>query len=227
MGQNITLTAADGHTLGAYRADPGGTPKGGIVVVQEIFGVNAHIREVCDRFAEAGYAAIAPALFDRQEPGFESGYSPEEVQKAKRFVENPDMDAYLRDTAAARDVLAATGPVAVVGFCLGGSIAFLSATRLDGITAAVGYYGGRIAAVADEKPNCPVMLHFGEQDQSIPMSDVETIRDKRPDVETYTYPAGHGFNCDHRSAYAPESAKLSWQRTMEFLDSLMTAAGSR
>ncbi len=220
MGKHFSLTAADQFKLGAYRADPQGTPKGGIVVVQEIFGVNSHIRTVCDRFAAEGYVAVAPAIFDRQQRDFESGYTPEEVEKARKFIANPDWDAMLRDTQAAIDDLqsATQNGVAVVGFCLGGSIAFLAATRLKGLTAAVAYYGGRIAASADEKPQCPVQMHFGEADQGIPMKDVETIRQKRPDCEVYVYPgAGHGFSCDDRSAFNPESAKLAWQRTQAFL----------
>src|SRR5262249_54658393 len=140
LGRSLDLIASDGHRLGAYRSDPGTTPLGGVVVVQEIFGVNHHIRSVCDRFAAEGYAAVAPALFDRQVRDFESGYSPEEIEKARKFVANPDWDAMLRDTAAAIAELKATGSVSVVGFCMGGTMAFLSAARLGGLTAAVCYY---------------------------------------------------------------------------------------
>ncbi|MDQ0315076.1 dienelactone hydrolase family protein [Amorphus orientalis] len=219
MGETITLTAGDGFQLGAYVATPTEEPqKGGVVVVQEIFGVNRHIREVCDWFAHAGYKAIAPAIFDRTEPGFESGYSEEEIKKARSFIANPDFDQMLMDVGAAKAVLAEEGPVAVVGYCLGGSLAFAAATRMHGLAAAVGYYGGKVKAFADEKPMCPVMLHFGETDQSIPMEDVEEVRRKRPEVELYVYPAGHGFNCDHRSAYEPESARIAGERTLAFLD---------
>jgi carboxymethylenebutenolidase len=214
MGQNVTLTAADGHQFNAYRAEPAGAPKGAVVVIQEIFGVNSHIRDVTDRFAKEGYLAIAPALFDRIEPGFQSGYEPGDVARARTFMPKMDFAAILRDTDAAKDAVKSAGPVAIVGFCLGGSVAFSAATDLDGFSAAVGYYGGRIAAVADKTPKAPVMLHFGDQDQSIPLSDVETIKQKRPDVEVFVYHAGHGFNCDQRSAYDEESAKLAWQRTM-------------
>ncbi|MEW5424210.1 dienelactone hydrolase family protein [Amorphus sp. 3PC139-8] len=220
MGEQITLTASDGHTLGAYVAKPAPDfpRKGGVVVVQEIFGVNQHIREVCDWFANAGYEAVAPALFDRQEPGFESGYSEEEIQRARGFIANPDFDAFMRDTQAAKDYLAAKGPVAVVGYCLGGSVAFASATRMHGLAAAVGYYGGQIVKMADEVPMCPTMLHFGETDHSIPMEDVETIKQKRPDVEIYVYPAGHGFSCDHRGSFHAESARIAGERTLAFLE---------
>jgi len=218
LGQHLTLTASDGHTLGAYRADPAGTPKGGIVVIQEIFGVNSHIRNVTDRFAAEGYVAIAPALFDRQERNFESGYSPDEIAHARKFIANPDWDAMLRDTQAAIDAIKSAGPVAIVGFCMGGSIAFLAATRLSGLAAAVGYYGGAIARNADEKPKVSVQLHFGAQDQGIPLSDVEIIREKRPEIEVHVYDeAGHGFGCDERSAYHKPSAELAGSRTRNFL----------
>lgn len=214
---HISLTASDGHTLGAYRADPDGAPRGGIVVIQEIFGVNSHIRSICDRLAADGYAAIAPALFDRIERDFESGYSPEEVEKARSFLAAPDFDAYLRDTDAARVALDGAGKAEIVGFCLGGSVAFAAATRLDGFSAAVGFYGGRIAAMADETPRIPTQLHYGSEDGSIPMSNVETVRAKRPDVDIFVYEgAGHGFNCDARASYHPDAAKLAWERTMAF-----------
>jgi carboxymethylenebutenolidase len=224
MGQNVTLTAADGHKFSAYRADPAGTPKGAVVVIQEIFGVNEHIRAVTDRFAQEGYVAIAPSLFDRIEPGFESGYGPDDMGKARAFMQKADFAAMLRDTDAAKEAVKSAGPVAVVGFCLGGSIAFSAATSLDGFSAAVGYYGGRIAKVADQKPRCPTMLHFGDHDQSIPMSDVEAIKQNRPDVDIFVYHAGHGFNCDQRPSYDAESAKLAWERTMGHLQKTLAEA---
>jgi carboxymethylenebutenolidase len=218
LGQHLTLTASDGHMLGAYRADPAGTAKGGIVVIQEIFGVNNHIRNVTDRFAAEGYVAIAPALFDRQQRDFQSGYTPDEVTNARKFIANPDWDAMLRDTQAAIDAIKSAGPIAVVGFCMGGSIAFLAATRLSGLTAAVGFYGGAIAKNADEQPKVPVQLHFGALDQGIPLSDVEVIRQKRPEIGVNIYDdAGHGFNCDERSAYHKPSADLAWPRMRDFL----------
>jgi carboxymethylenebutenolidase len=218
LGKSLTLTASDNHRLGAYRADPSVTPVGGIVVIQEIFGVNHHIRSVCDRFAAEGYAAVAPALFDRQVKDFQSGYSPEEIEKARKFVANPDWDAMLRDTAAAIAELKGVGPVSIVGFCMGGTIAFLAAARLDGLTASVPYYGGRIVAFADEKPRCPTQMHFGEQDQSIPLSDVETIKQKRPDCDIHVYKdAGHGFHCDERGSYHEPSSRTAWERTLAWL----------
>jgi carboxymethylenebutenolidase len=218
MGLSLTLTAADGHKLGAYGADPAGQPKGGVVVIQEIFGVNHHIRSVCDRLAGEGYAALAPALFDRTTSDFQSGYTPDEVAKARKFVEAPDWDAMLRDTDAAIKELDDVGPVAIMGFCLGGTVSFASACRLSGLSAAVCYYGGGIARFADEKPKCPTQMHFGRKDAHIPMTAVDDIRKKRPDCEVYVYDeADHGFHCDERGSYHAESAKIAWGRSMAFL----------
>ena len=217
MTARLTLTASDGFTLGAYRADPAGRPRGGLVVIQEIFGVNHHIRSVCDRFAALGYVALAPAVFDRYIPNFESGYSPAEVEEARKIIPRIDWRAMLRDTAAAIAALQDIGKVGVIGYCMGGTVAFLAAGRLDGLSAAVGYYGGQTARNADLVPRVPVLLHFGEHDTSIPMSDVDTLREKRPECEIFTYNAGHGFDCDERANYDPASAKLALDRTLAFL----------
>jgi carboxymethylenebutenolidase len=217
LGKQLSLTTSDRHQLGAYRAEPSGTPKGGIVVAQEIFGVNSHIRNVCDRLAAAGYVAVAPALFDRFVRDFESGYSPDEVAHARAYLGKIDWGRMLLDIEAGMNEVKSAGPVGVVGFCMGGSIAYLAATRLTGLSAAVAFYGGQIVKYADEKPKCAVQMHFGETDASIPLSDVEIIRQKRPDTEIYIYSAGHGFNCDERSAFHEPSAKLAWQRTLDFL----------
>jgi carboxymethylenebutenolidase len=217
VGQDIKLTASDGVKLGAYRADPTAKPKGAIVVIQEIFGVNQHIRHVCDRIAAEGYVAVAPAIFDRIEPNFTSGYSPEEIAVARKFVANPNWPAMLRDTQAAIDSVKNVGPVGIVGFCLGGSVAYGAATKLSGLKAAVCYYGGAIVRFADDKPTVPTQLHFGEKDSSIPVRDVEIIRKKRPDVEIFVYPgAQHGFSCDERASFDKASANLAWPRTMGF-----------
>jgi carboxymethylenebutenolidase len=218
LGTHISLTAADGFKLGAYRADPQGKPKGGLVVIQEIFGVNHHIRAMCDRFAAQGYVAIAPAVFDRYKPNFESGYSPEEVEEARKIIPQIDWAAMLRDTAAAGEMAKQAGKVAVVGFCMGGTVAFLAGAKLDGLSAVVAYYGGQIAKNADQKPKVPTLMHFGDQDQSIPMSDVELIREKRADCEIHVYPgAGHGFGCDERASYHEPSARLAMERTLAWL----------
>lgn len=219
MGKHFALTASDNFKLGAYRADPAGKPKGGMVVIQEIFGVNHHIRAVCDRFAAEGYAAVAPAVFDRQQPNFECGYTPDEIANARKFVANPDWAAMLRDTQAAIDELKPVGPVGIIGFCMGGTIAFMAAGKLHGLSAAVGYYGGQIAKNVDVKPKVPTLLQFGEKDASIPMSDVAIIKEKRgADCEIYVYPdAQHGFSCDERGSYNEAAHKLAWQRTLDFL----------
>jgi carboxymethylenebutenolidase len=216
MAQTITLAAKDGHKLAAYRADPSGKPRGAIVVVQEIFGVNNHMRHVTDDFAKQGYVAISPALFDRVEKGVELGYDPKSIGLGRDIRAKAPLDGTLADLQAAIDAVISAGKVGVVGYCWGGGLAFLAATRLSGVAAAVGYYGGLVAAHAQEKPRVPVMLHFGDSDQSIPMSDVETVRQARPDVTTYVYKAGHGFSCDERQSYNAEASNLALERTLKF-----------
>jgi carboxymethylenebutenolidase len=217
VGQDITLTASDKFELGAYRTTPAGTPKGAVVVIQEIFGVNHHIRAVCDRFAVQGYVAVAPSIFDRTERNFQSGYSPEEVAIARKFVASPDWPAMLLDTQAAIDSVKDVGPVGIIGFCLGGSVAYAAATKLSGLSAAIGYYGGAIVRFADDKPKVPTQLHFGALDHGIPLSDVETIRAKRPEVEVFVYDgAQHGFGCDERASYDKASADVARQRSLAF-----------
>jgi carboxymethylenebutenolidase len=223
VGHPIKLTASDGFQLGGYRADPATAPKAALVVIQEIFGVNHHIRNVCDRFASAGYVAVAPAIFDRIERDFQSGYSPDEVAVARKFVANPDWTAMLRDVQAAIDSVKSVGPVGIVGFCLGGSVAYAAATKLTGLSAAIGYYGGAIVRFADDNPGVPMMLHFGEKDAGIPLGDVETIRAKQPDLEVHVYPgAQHGFSCDERASYDKASADIAWQRTLAFFAKHLT-----
>ena len=223
MGHPIKLTASDGFQLGGYRADPATAPKAALVVIQEIFGVNHHIRNICDRFASAGYVAVAPAIFDRIERDFQSGYSPDEVAVARKFVANPDWTAMLRDVQATIDSVKSVGPVGIVGFCLGGSVAYAAATKLTGLSAAIGYYGGAIVRFADDNPGVPMMLHFGEKDAGIPLSDVETIRAKQPDLEVHVYPgAQHGFSCDERASYDKASADIAWHRTLAFFAKHLT-----
>lgn len=218
MGQHVKLTTTDAHSLGSYRADPAGKPKGGMIVVQEIFGVNHHIRAVCDRLAALGYAAIAPAVFDRFVRDFESGYTPDEIAHARSYLGNLNWDNMILDMTAAKGELKDVGPIGVIGFCMGGTAAFLAATRMPGIAAAVAYYGGQIAKFADEKPKCPLQMHFGEKDEGIPLTTVEEIKKKLPQAETYIYPgAPHGFYCDERASYRKEAGDLAWSRTQEFL----------
>jgi len=218
MSEWVKLRAGDGQELGAYVARPAGEPVAGLVVVQEIFGVNAHIRRVADGWAQEGFLAVAPALFDRIEPGVELGYDGADMQRAMTFIPKLDVDKALMDTAAAMKYAAsATGKrVGVVGYCLGGTIAWLAATRLHA-AAAVGYYGGRIAQYVDEQLECPVMLHFGRQDAHIPPEEIAKVRHAHPQVEIYMYDAGHGFNCDARASYNAEAAKEARERSVEFL----------
>jgi carboxymethylenebutenolidase len=217
VGRRIELQAADGHRLGGYRAEPEGEAAGGVVVLQEIFGVNHHIRSICDRLASAGLVAVAPALFDRITPDFESGYADDEVTHARGFIAKVDWDHMLLDTEAAASTLAESGPKCVMGFCLGGSLAYLAAVRQPGYAASVCFYGGKIVAYADEAPPCPTQMHFGETDHGIPLSDVEIIKKKRPECAIHLYPAGHGFNCDERGSYHRESAALAWSRSLDFI----------
>lgn len=217
MGRTLTLAASDGHKLSAYRADPKSNPKGGLVVIQEIFGVNQHIRELCDGFAKDGYAALAPALFDRAERGVELGYTGRDIEKGRDLRAKVSWEDVLKDVAAAVKAVADAGKVGVVGYCWGGSVAWRAATQLSGVACAVGYYGGQIAPFKDEKPKAPVMLHFGATDSSIPLTDVDAIKTAQPKMPVYLYAgAGHGFSCDHRPSYDVESAKLARTRTMEF-----------
>ena len=217
MSQTIKLTTEDGVTIDAYKAEPAGKPKGAVVVLQEIFGVNSHIRRVADGFAAEGYLAIAPALFDRAKPGVELGYNPDDIRTGAGYVAEIEPAKTLLDVKAAVKAASEGGKVGVVGYCWGGSLAFASACDLDGVTAAVGYYGGNIAKMLDRTPKAPLMLQFGERDDHIPMSDVDKIKAALPEVPVYTYDAGHGFNCDARGSYDKPSAAKALDRTLAFL----------
>ena len=216
MGETIRLKAKDGATISAYKALPSGKPKGGMVVCQEIFGVNHHIRNVADRYAAQGYAAIAPALFDRVEPNVELGYSAQDVPAGAGIRASTRLEDTLADIEAAVAALAGSGPIGVVGYCWGGTLAYASACRVGGIGAAVGYYGGGIVGMLNEKPKVPVMLHFGEKDQHISMDDVNKIRRAYPSMPVFVYDADHGFNCDERGSYDKTAADLAAKRTLEF-----------
>jgi dienelactone hydrolase/glycosidase len=218
MGEWVTLKAADGVELSAYVARPVGAPIGGLVVVQEIFGVNAHIRSVADGYARDGFLAVAPALFDRIERGVDLGYEGSDMQRAMTFIPKLNVEKSLEDVAAALEFAAKeTGRAAgVIGYCYGGTLAWLAATRLKPAVA-VGYYGGRIGNYAGETPAAPVMLHFGRQDAHIPAEEVEKVQAAHPDVEVYWYDAGHGFNCDARASYNAEAAKEARERSLAFL----------
>lgn len=218
MSEHVKVKAEDGHELDLYVAAPEGEPVAGLVVVQEIFGVNAHIRSVADGYAKDGFLVVAPALFDRAERGVELGYGGEDVRKAMSFARRVKMDDMLKDTSAAVEYAhSRTGKkVGVVGYCAGGTVAWLASCRLE-VDAAVGYYGGRIAEFVDEQPNCPVMLHFGKKDQHISREAVAKIEAAHPKIPVFLYDAGHGFNCDARASYEAESAKLARARSLGFL----------
>ena len=217
MGKTITLKASDGHELSAYRADPAGTARGGLVVIQEIFGVNSHIRAVADGFAAEGYAAVAPALFDRVERGVELGYEEDGRTRGRGIRADIQWDDAVKDVAAAVAALSGVA-VGVVGYCWGGSLAWLAATRIAGVAASVGYYGGQIKDFRDEAPHCPVMLHFGTEDASIPMDAVAAVQAAQPDIPVHIYEgAGHGFNCDQRGSYHAVAAATARERTLAFL----------
>jgi carboxymethylenebutenolidase len=214
MGKMIRLEAKDGHELDAYVAEPAGAPKGGVVVVQEVFGVTDHIKRVADQCAAQGYRAIAPAMFDRIERNLTLDYS--EVQKGIQYMRQLQWPNTLADVEAAANEVRA-GSAAVVGFCWGGTVAHVAASELP-LDAAVSYYGGGVAKMLDKKPRCPILYHFGDQDASIPLLDVEMIRRANPDSPLYIYPgAGHGFSCDERASYSEKDAQLAFQRSVEFL----------
>jgi carboxymethylenebutenolidase len=218
MGETIKLKAADGFELSAYKAAPQGKPRGGLVVIQEIFGVNNHMRGVADGYARDGYLCIVPALFDRVRRGVELGYQEKDIA-AGRELRGKITDAMAeKDMAAARDALAGAGKIGIVGYCWGGYLAWIAATRLGGLAGAIYYYGGGIGNVAEERPRCPVVMHFGEKDHAIPLSDAEKVRARNyPDLAIHIYPAGHGFNCDERGSHDAASAKTARERSLAFL----------
>ena len=217
MGRSIELTAADGFRLSAWRAEPASEPLGAVVVAQEIFGVNSHIRNVCDGFAADGYLAIAPALFDRYERGVDIGYTPPDVAKGRELKSQAQIEPALLDIDAARAAVASAGKVAVIGYCWGGFVAWMAAARVPGFACAVPYYGGGILDAAAEQPRCPVMAHFGERDSGIPVAGVRQLMARHPDAQIFIYDADHGFNCDQRAAYNPAAAKIARERTLDFL----------
>ena len=216
MGTMIDLKAADGHGFEAYLAEPAERPRGAVVVVQEIFGVNGHIRSVADDYAAEGFLAIAPALFDRVRRGYESGYTPLEIQAGVALMQKVSWDDALKDVSAAVEAVAHAGKVGVVGYCWGGAVTWLAAARIPGLAAAVPYYGGAIPSLNSEQPQCPTMLHFGEADASIPVDKARAVARSHPVVTAHFYAAGHGFNCDQRGSYEPAAATLARERTLAF-----------
>jgi carboxymethylenebutenolidase len=213
----VILKAADGHTLDAYRVEPSAAPRGAIVVIQEIFGVNSHVRSVADGFAAEGWLAIAPAMFDRVERGIELGYTGADIERGREIRSKVSNDAALLDIAAASAAVKSAGKVAVIGYCWGGTLAWLAAGKQRGLAAAVSYYGGGVGELLNLKPQCPVMAHFGDKDASIPVKVADDLKKAHPEVEVYVYAAGHGFNCDQRGSFDPQAAALARERTLKFL----------
>jgi carboxymethylenebutenolidase len=221
MGQMIALTAADGQGLNAYLAEPQGTPRGGLVLIQEIFGVNSHIRSVADGWAAAGYLVVAPALFDRQEPGIELGYTEADMGRGFGLMQGAGLEQPLLDIAAAQAAvkarLGAEARVGVLGFCWGGLLSWLSAAKVPGFAAAVPYYGGGIPNHADLQALCPVLAHFGERDHWISADSVKAFAAAQPQVQVHVYAADHGFNCDQRGSFDAAAAQLARERSTAFL----------
>ncbi len=216
MGKMIRLKAKDRHELDAYVAEPNGEPKGGVVIVQEIFGVTNHIKRVAERFAARGYKTVAPAMFERVERNVTLDYT--EIDKGRDYMRQLQWPNTLADVEAAADAARAAGTVAVVGYCWGGTVAHVAASELA-LDAAVSYYGGGVAKMLDKKPRCPIMYHFGDKDAAIPLTDVEKIKHANPHSALHVYSgAGHGFNCDERASYSAKDADVAFERSIEFLD---------
>jgi len=220
MGRTIELTASDGHKLAAYRATPdemrAGKPRGAVVVIQEIFGVNSHIKAVVDGFAADGYVAIAPAMFDRVQRNFDVGYAPGDIEKGRDLRAKITVDMAMKDVAAAVKAASAAGSVGIVGYCWGGFVAWMASARVPGLACAVPYYGGGILDNQDIEPRVPLMGHFGEKDQHIPVEGVKKLAEKHPKHQIFIYSADHGFNCDHRGSYHAPSARQARERTLGF-----------
>ena len=222
MGEFTTIMARDGHEFQAYLAAPAGKPHGAVIVLQEIFGVNSHIRAVTDGFAAEGYTAIAPAFFDRIRRGIEIGYSPPEIQEGRGYMQQLKVEETLKDLSSALAVVKHSGRAATVGFCWGGAISYLAACELP-LAGAVVYYGNAVRFL-DKKPRCPVLYHYGTQDTGIPLTDVEQIKAAHPQGEFHLYEAGHGFNCDQRPSFDAAAAGLARTRTLAFLADRLTRA---
>lgn len=216
MGDHITLTAGDGHRLAAYLARPVGAARAGLVVCQEIFGINAHMRNVADGFAAEGYLVIAPALFDRLERDVELGYSDDDTARGRALRTALAWDDVMLDVGAAAEEVRGGAGVGVIGYCWGGSVAWLAACRLP-VQTAVSYYGGQVHEFRAETPGCPVQFHFGTKDPIIPNDHVEEIAALHPELPLYTYDAGHGFDCTPRPDYEPQAAALARERKFAFL----------
>lgn len=209
------MTMSDGAEIEVYRAVPTGERRGGLVLIQEIFGVTEHIQALCDGYAADGYEVLAPALYDREHPGFRAGYDGPGFERAIELARKlHPFELSIADTRTCVEALTPAGPVFITGYCYGGSVAFVAACRIEGVAAASGYYGSLIKNFPTEHPKCPTILHFGREDQGIPLADVDAVEEAQPDVTVYIYEAGHGFNSDRRADYHAESAALARERTL-------------
>jgi carboxymethylenebutenolidase len=220
---NIKLRASDGHEFDAHRVDPLEPARGGVVVVQEIFGVNRHMRAVAARFAAAGWSAIVPAFFDRVEPGVELGYGPADFTRGRELVGKLQMSDVLLDLQAAIDALQQFNRVGTVGYCWGGAVVWLGAARLHGLHAAISYYGSRIVNHVDESPRVPTMLHVGRADASLPIEQVRELGRRYGDLAIHEYEAGHGFDCDHRPDFESTASAHAMTRTLAWLEGTSAA----
>ena len=222
MGQEIRLTSADGFEFDAYYCEAERESRGGVIVVQEIFGVNDHIRDVTERFAAVGYSAIAPALYDRWHSNFNGGYNADDMAVGRdlKAKANAELDKVMMDVEAASDRISGAGKVGITGFCWGGFVAWMAACRLN-LQASAAYYGGGIIDFNDEELKCPTIAHFGRQDQSIPMDEVEAIRAGHPKAEIFVYEADHGFHCDQRDQFDPRAANIAGMRTLRLFDATL------
>lgn len=215
MGSMIELLSGDGTSIDAYHVDAQGERVGGLVLIMEIFGVTDHIKSLCDKFSEQGYEVISPALYDRLEKNFQCDYSPASIESALELRDGNSYANTVLDCQAAINQLVEKGPVYITGFCYGGSVTWAAACRCSGLTAASSYYGRQIIDFNDETPLCPIILHFGEHDESIPMDLVRAIDAAHDDVPVYIYDAGHGFQSDRPTHYNDAAAHLAWDRTLE------------
>jgi carboxymethylenebutenolidase len=217
MGKFIELTAADGHKLATYVAQPSGKPRGGVVVIPEIFGVNSHIQQTTDGFAADGYLVVSPAMFDRVQRKYDTGYSQPEIQAGVAIMQKLDWKQAILDVDAAIGEAKKGGKVGIVGYCFGGTVSWVAAAQAKGLACAVPYYGGGMPGFIGENPKVPTMCHFGELDQSPTLAQAKEIVAKHPGITAHFYAgAGHGFNCDQRGSWNAEAAKLARSRTVEF-----------
>lgn len=217
MAGMLELKTEDGATISAYVAKPKGKAIGGLIVCQEIFGVNSHIRRVADGYAEAGLLAVAPALFDRVQKSVKFGYDQDSIVKGVNIMKKSSLEVAMFDVAAAASYASSVGRVGIVGYCWGGTVAWAAACRRTEFSASVAYYGGGIGEIANEHPQCPLIGHFGSRDKSIPMDMIDRIRSDNPDIPIHIYDAEHGFNCDERATFNAEAASIARARSAEFL----------